>query len=107
MSREIIDSIRKVEANAKKDKSDAAAEAKERVAKAADAAKNEYEASRLRAESDMADKLAMIAEQSDALLSKSRAEAEAEAAKETEAAMAHMDDAVSLIIGELAKNVGK
>lgn len=103
----MIDSIRKAEANAKSDKAEAAAEAKRIVAEAADNAKSGYEAAVAAAERDMADKLMMIESQSEALLIKNIADAEAEAAKEIEGAFAHMSDAVAIIIGELTKNVGK
>lgn len=107
LSKEIIDSIKKAEANAKKDKAETAAEVRRLISEAVETAKNEHERAVANAERDMTDKLLLITNQSEALLVKNKSDAEADAAKEVETAMANMNDAVALIIGELAKNVGK
>lgn len=107
LSKEIIESIRKAEANAKKMRADAAHEAKRIVSNAEMQAKSEYESAVASAERDMEEKLALITEQCESLLEKNKAEAEAEAKAEMRTAMRNMDDAVAIIIGELTKNVGK
>lgn len=107
MSKQIIDAIRTAEAEAAKRKAEASEKAKAYAAESADAAKNEYEAAIAAAKQDMEDKLSMIGAQTEALIAKNRSEADADAAKETEAAMQNMDAAVEIIIGELIKYVGK
>ena len=107
LSKEIIEAIRKTEADAKKEKSAAAQKAKKIIIEASEEAKKNYEASVASSVCDMEEKLELIKEQCENLLEKNRAEALAEAEKETNAAMEHMDDAVAIIIGELTKNVGK
>lgn len=107
LSKEIIESIRKAEANAKKMRADAANEAKRIVSNAEMQAKSEYESAVASAERDMEEKLALITEQCESLLEKNKADAEAEAKAEMRTAMRNMDDAVAIIIGELTKNVGK
>lgn len=104
MSKEAIDAVLAAETKAKEERANAEAKARAIVAAAADDAKSRLDAAKDAAMSDMNDKLGEIEKQSDALLLKSRAEAESEAAAETRAAMEHMDDAVALIIGELLKN---
>ncbi len=107
LSKEIIDAIRTAESVAAKNKADAAEKAKAYAASSKDAAKAEYESTVAAAKKDMEDKLSMIESQSEALIEKNKAEADADAAKETDAAMTHMDAAVEIIIGELIKHVGK
>lgn len=107
LSKEAIDAVLAAEKKAKEAKSNATVRSREIISAAAEDAKQRFEAAREAAMSDMNEKLREIGEQSDALLLKSRAEAESEAASETRAAMEHMDDAVELIIGELLKNADK
>ncbi len=107
LSKEIIESIRAAEAEAAKRKAEVSELARSASVKSKDDAKAEYDKAVLTAKADMEDKLALIAEQTEALVAKNKAEAEADAERETEAAMANMDAAVEIIIGELVKNVGK
>ncbi len=107
LSKQIIESIKRAESDAAARKSDAAERARAYLAGEKDAAKSGYDSAVANAKKDMEDKLDLIQKQSEALIAKNRAEAEADAAKETEIAVSHMDAAVEIIIGELVKNVGK
>lgn len=107
MSKQIIEAVKAAEFEAAKKKAAATEKAKAYSAESKNKAKENYEASVEAAKQDMHDKLSRIASQSEALIAKNKAEAESEAAKETEAAMEKMDAAVEIIIGELIKNVGK
>ncbi len=107
LSKQIIEAIRGAEREAAVRKSEAAEKARALAAEAKDTAKSEYDLALLSAKKDMEDKLELIGNQSEALIEKNRSEAEEDAARETEAAMSHMDEAVEIIIGELIKNVGK
>ena len=106
MSKEAIDAVLAAEKEAKEKKARAAEQSQKTVTDAANAAKARYEAAREAAMNEMAASLDEIGSQAEALLKKSRSEAESDAAAETRAAEEHMDDAVSLIIGELLKNAG-
>lgn len=107
LSKQIIDAIKAAENEAARKKAAATEKAKTYSAERKIKAKEKYEADVESAKRDMSDKLSLIGSQSEALIAKNKAEAEAEAAKETEAAMQNMDAAVEIIIGELIKNVGK
>lgn len=107
LSKQIIEAIKAAENEAANKKAAATEKAKAYSAESKNSAKENYEASVCAAKRDMQDKLSLIASQSEALIAKNKAEAEAEAAKETEAAIEKMGEAVEIIIGELIKNVGK
>ncbi len=103
MSKESINAILEAENSSKAKRAAAVAEAKRMIAEAEENSKNEYESSIAAAERDMKDKLAQVVKGSEALLSKNRSEAEADAEGETKAAMTHMDKAVNIIIGAITE----
>lgn len=104
MSKEAVDAVLAAELKAKEKKARAAAEAKKMIAEASEDGKSRLESAREAAARDMNDKLKLITEQTDALLEKSRADAEGEAAEMWRSARRNLDDAVEVIIGEIRKN---
>ena len=104
MSKQAIDAVLAAETKAKENKARAAAEARQIISAAGDDGKSRLEYAREAAARDMNDKLGLITEQSEALLAKSRADAETEAAEGWRAARRNLDDAVAIIIGEIRKN---
>ena len=104
MSKQAIDAVLAAETKAKENKSHAAVKARQLISAAGEDGKSRLETAREAAARDMNDKLALITEQSEALLAKSRTDAEAEAAEGWRAARRNLDDAVAIIIGEIRKN---
>ncbi len=104
LSKEAVDAVLEAENKAKETKSRAAAKARAMISSATDDGKARLEAARVSCAADMNEKLELISKQAGALLEKSRADAEGEAAEMWRGSRKNLDDAVAVIIGEIRKN---